>query len=91
MSYYSGSNTFPSLKPDFHMIRMEGTTRMIANDPGDWDDLDRLDRVEFYQDDQDDRQNFETIIWKCSQTTEMMGTIETIEGRLSQKSPLLFQ
>ena len=70
MSYYSGSNTFPSLKPDFHMVRM------IANG---------------YQDDQDDRQNFETIIWKCSQTTEMMGTIETIEERLSQKSPLLFQ
>ena len=34
MSYYSGSNTFPSLKPGFHMVRME-TLPTIANDPDD--------------------------------------------------------
>ena len=32
-----------------------------------------LDRVEFYP---DDRVNFEAIIWKRSQTTETIGTIE---------------
>ena len=52
-------------------------TRTIADDADNWDDLDRLDRVEFYPDDRDDRANFETIIWKRSQTT---GTIGTIEG-----------
>ena len=35
-----------------------------------------LDRVEFYPDDRDDRVNFEAIIWKRSQTTETIGTIE---------------
>ena len=51
-------------------------TQTIANDPDDWDDLDRLDRVEFYPDDRDDHVNFEAIIWKRSQTTETIGTIE---------------
>ena len=58
MSYYSGSNTSPSLKPAFHMVRMETlpeqsqtirTTEMTSI---------ALDRVEFYQDDRDDRLNF---------------------------------
>ena len=49
-------------------------TQTIANDP---DDLDRLDRVEFYPDDRDDHVNFEAIIWKRSQTTEAIGTIES--------------
>ena len=35
-----------------------------------------LDRVEFYPDDRDDHVNFEAIIWKRSQTTETIGTIE---------------
>ena len=52
------------------------TNQTIANDPDDSDDLDRLDRVEFYPDDRDDRVNFEAIIWKRSQTTETIGTIE---------------
>ena len=41
--------------------------------PGRLNDLDRLDRIEFYP---DDRVNFEAIIWKRSQTTESIGTIE---------------
>ena len=49
-------------------------TRTIANDPDDWDDLDPLDRVELYPD--DPSVNFEVIIWKRSQTTETIGTIE---------------
>ena len=49
-------------------------TRTIANDPDDWDDLDPLDRVELYPD--DPSVNFEAIIWKRSQTTETIGTIE---------------
>ena len=48
-------------------------TRAITNDPDDLDDLDPLDRVEFYP---DDRVNLEVIIWKRSQTTETVGTIE---------------
>ena len=52
-------------------------TRTIVDDVDNWDDLDRLDRVEFYPDDRDDRANFKTIIWRRSQTT---GTIGTIEG-----------
>ena len=51
--------------------------RSIANDPDDWEDLDRLERIELYADDRDDRVNFEAIIWKRSQTTE---TIETIDS-----------
>ena len=48
----------------------------MANDPVDWVDVDRLDRVEFHPDDRDDRVNFEAIICKRSQRTEMIGTIE---------------
>ena len=55
--------------PGFHMIVLV----VPANDPDDWDNLDPLDRVEFYL---DDHVNFEAIIWKCSQTTETIGTIE---------------
>lgn len=44
--------------------------------PDDWDDLDRLDRIELYPDDWDDRVKFEAIIWKHSQTTATIGTIE---------------
>ena len=51
-------------------------TQTIANNLDDSDDLDRLDRVEFYLDDRDDHVNFEAIIWKRSQTTETIGTIE---------------
>ena len=51
-------------------------TQTIANHPDDWDDVDRLDRVEFYPDDRDDHESFEAIIWKRSQTTETIGTIE---------------
>ena len=35
-----------------------------------------VDRVEFHSDDRDDRVNFEAIIWKRSQMTETIGTIE---------------
>ena len=38
--------------------------------------VDRLNRVEFYVDHWEDCVDFE-VIWKCSQTTE---TIRTIEG-----------
>ena len=41
------------------------------------DDLDRLNRIKFNPGDRDDRVHFEAIIWKRSQTTE---TIETIES-----------
>ena len=54
----------------------ENPTQTIANDPDDLDDLDRLDRVEFYPDGRDDHVNCEAIIWKHSQTTETIGTIE---------------
>ena len=67
------------------MFRQSGrsygnATQTIANNLDDSDGLDRLDRVEFYLDDLDDRDdhvNFEGIIWKCSQMTETIGTIES--------------
>ena len=52
------------------------TNQMIENNTDERDDLDHLDRNEFYPDNQDDRVNFKAIIWKCSQTTEMIRTIE---------------
>ena len=88
MSYYSGSNRFPSLKPGFHIVRMETLPERSQTIRTTETTSIASDRVEFYQDDRDDRLNFEAIIRKRSQTTE---TIGTIEGRLSQKSPLLFQ
>ena len=39
-------------------------------------ELAGLDRVEFYPDVRDDFVKFEVIIWKRSQTTEVIGKIE---------------